>query len=305
MTKYLDPKVDVLFKKIFGENKELLISFLNSLLPLKEGQEIVSIEYLSPEQVPDTLLGKNSIVDVKCVDNTERTFIVEMQMDWTNMFRKRLLINGSKAVIRQLDKKKIEDKAKKFQELKPVYVLAVVDSTFSQGKDWYHHLQIVDLKNPDLVIDGLDYVLLELPKFTPETWSYAHKKLAVLWLRFLKEMGGYCEKLPDEFVDNELIYSAVKICEMSALTPAEWEAYDRAEDLARWQDSIKGLEDDAIEAKKLLVEKDKSLAESRKAMEEKDKSLAESKKAMAEKDKSLAEKDREIEELRKLLGSGK
>ena len=31
MTKYLDPKVDVLFKKIFGENKALLISFLNSL----------------------------------------------------------------------------------------------------------------------------------------------------------------------------------------------------------------------------------------------------------------------------------
>ena len=42
MTRYLDPKIDVLFKKIFGENKELLVSFLNLLLPLKEGQKIVS-----------------------------------------------------------------------------------------------------------------------------------------------------------------------------------------------------------------------------------------------------------------------
>jgi hypothetical protein len=73
----LDPKIDVLFKKkIFGENKEVLISFLNSLLPLKEGQEIESIEYLSPEQVPRTALGKNSIVDVKCTDNEGRAFIV-------------------------------------------------------------------------------------------------------------------------------------------------------------------------------------------------------------------------------------
>jgi hypothetical protein len=44
MTKYLDPKVDFLFKKIFGENKDLVISFLNSLLPLDEKQEIVEIE---------------------------------------------------------------------------------------------------------------------------------------------------------------------------------------------------------------------------------------------------------------------
>ena len=67
MTKYLDPKVDFLFKKIFGENKELVISFLNSLLPLEEEQEIIKIEYLSPEQVPNTVLGKNSIVDVRCI----------------------------------------------------------------------------------------------------------------------------------------------------------------------------------------------------------------------------------------------
>jgi predicted transposase/invertase (TIGR01784 family) len=185
MTKYLDPKIDVLFKKIFGENKELLISFLNSLLPLEDEQEIVTIEYLSPEQVPSTALGKNSIVDVKCIDNSGRMFLVEMQSEWSNIFRKRLLVNGSKAVIKQLDKKFQEDKTRKFQELKPVYVLAIVNGNFSKGKEWYHHLKIMDSKNPDVVIDGLDYVLLELPNFTPDVWTHAHKKLAILWLRFL------------------------------------------------------------------------------------------------------------------------
>jgi predicted transposase/invertase (TIGR01784 family) len=276
----LDPKIDVLFKKIFGENKELLISFLNSLLPLKEGQEIVSIEYLSPEQVPDTILGKNSIVDVKCIDNAQRSFIVEMQSEWSNVFRKRLLVNGSKAVIRQLNRKFSEDKARQFKELKPVYVLAIVNGTFSKGKDWYHHLQIMDTKNPDVVIDGLDYVLLELPNFTPETWTHAHKQLAVLWLRFLKEIEGYHDELPEELVSNELIHSAIKICEASALSYAEIDAYDSAEMEAIWQNSIKGLEDDVVEARK---------------------SLEESKKTLAEKDKSLAEKDREIEELKRQL----
>ena len=302
MVKYLDPKIDVLFKKIFGENKELLISFLNSLLPLKDEQEIVAIEYLSPEQVPDTILGKNSIVDVKCMDNAGRTFIVEMQSEWSNVFRKRLLINGSKAVVRQLDKQNQADRAKKFQELKPVYVLAVVNGKFSKGKDWYHHLQIVDIKNPDVVIDGLDYVLLELPNFTPDTWTLAHKQLAVLWLRFLKEIDGYYDKLPEELVSNELIHSAIKICEVSSFAQAELEAYDSAKIQAMWDDSIKGLEDEAIEARKSLAESKKELAESKNELIESKKELAESKKELAEKDNALAEKDKEIEELKRRLG---
>ena len=274
MAKYLDPKVDVLFKKIFGENKELVISFLNSLLPLKEGQEILTIEYLSPEQVPTTPLGKNSIVDVKCVDNFGRSFIVEMQSEWSNVFRKRLLVNGSKAVIRQLDKKSKKDKAVKFQELKPVYVLAIVNGTFSQGKDWYHHLKIMDSKNPDVVIDGLDFVLVELPNFTPDTWTYAHKQLAVLWLRFLKETESYGDKVPKELKSNKLIRSAIKMCKEAALTPEELTAYERAEEEVIWQNSIKGLEDDAIETRKLLAESNKKLAEKDKVLEEERKARA-------------------------------
>jgi predicted transposase/invertase (TIGR01784 family) len=268
MAKYLDPKVDFLFKKIFGENKELLISFLNSLLPLKEEQEIVAIEYLSPEQVPNTLLGKNSIVDVKCTDNFGRAFIVEMQSEWSNIFRKRLLLNGSKAVVRQMDRKYLEDRAVKFHTLKPVYVLAVVNSSFSNSKDWYHHLQIMDAKNPDVIIDGLDYVLLELPNFTPDRWTDAHKKLAILWLRFLKEIDGYYENLPEELVSNELINSAIKICEESALSPMEREAYEQSEDAVIWQNSIKGLEDEVVEVKKSLAESKKTIEEQKREIEE-------------------------------------
>lgn len=41
MAKYFNPKADLTFKKVFGEHKELLISFINALLPLQPDQEIV------------------------------------------------------------------------------------------------------------------------------------------------------------------------------------------------------------------------------------------------------------------------
>jgi predicted transposase/invertase (TIGR01784 family) len=288
MTNYLDPKNDLLFKKIFGEHKELLISFLNSLLPLGD-REIKEIEYLSPEQVPDTPLGKNSIVDVRCTDNTNRMFIVEMQMEWSNIFRKRLLVNGSKAVIKQIEKKKIDDRVKKFSELEPVYVLAVINGIFSEGIDWHHHLQIISPKNPDVVIEGLDYILLELPKFKPETWTLAEKKTAILWLRFRKEIEGYREKIPKDLESNKLISSDIEMCKESALSPEERDLYERYQDGVRWQASIKGLEDEVVESRNAIKEKDKTIEEKDKTIEEKDKTIEESKKTIEEKDKVIAE----------------
>jgi predicted transposase/invertase (TIGR01784 family) len=298
MAKYLDPKVDFLFKRIFGEDKELVISFLNSLLPLQEGMEILSIEYLSPEQVPNTPLGKNSIVDVRCIDNTGRAFIVEMQSEWSNIFRKRLLLNGSKAVVRQLDKKTREEKALNITELKPVYVLAIVNDNFSEGKNWYHHLQIIDSKNPDVVLDGLDFVLVELPNFTRESWTSAHKKLAVLWLRFLKEVDESQYNLPKKLTSNKLIRRALKLCEEAALTPEERELYERAKEQAIWQESIKAVEADAIASRKLLAESRKELAESKKALDEKDKALDEKDKALIAERQTREKLEAELEKLK-------
>ena len=58
MAKYLDPKADVTFKKVFGEHKNLVISLLNALLPLDDGKKVEAIEYLPPEMVPETPFGK-------------------------------------------------------------------------------------------------------------------------------------------------------------------------------------------------------------------------------------------------------
>ena len=116
MAKYLDPKADLTFKKVFGEHPDLVISLLNALLPFTTAKEyITSVQYLTPELVPENPLRKNSIVDVRCMDSRGRQFIVEMQMIWSPEFMQRVMFNSAKAYVRQLDRK--ED----FHLLEPVY----------------------------------------------------------------------------------------------------------------------------------------------------------------------------------------
>ena len=82
--KYLNPKADLTFKKVFGEHPDLVMSLLNALLPLDEGKQIEHVEYLTPEMVPENPGKKNSIVHVRCRETGGRHFIVEMQMNWNN-----------------------------------------------------------------------------------------------------------------------------------------------------------------------------------------------------------------------------
>ena len=54
--RYLAPKADLTFKRVFGEHPDLLISLLNALLPFKtKEEEIQSVEYLTPFHAPDNL----------------------------------------------------------------------------------------------------------------------------------------------------------------------------------------------------------------------------------------------------------
>ena len=67
--RYLNPKADLTFKKVFGEHPDLVISFLNALLPFEGAdEEITWVEYMNPELVPQNPLRKDSIVDVRCRD---------------------------------------------------------------------------------------------------------------------------------------------------------------------------------------------------------------------------------------------
>jgi predicted transposase/invertase (TIGR01784 family) len=219
--KYLNPKADLTFKKIFGEHEDLVMSLLNALLPLDEGKQIEHVEYLTPEMVPENPGKKNSVVDVRCRETGGRHFIVEMQMNWNNEFQQRVILNSAKAVVKQLGTS--ED----YSLLQPVYALNLInDVGFDAGPDeFYHDYAIVNVAHTDRIIRGLRFVYVELPKFKPRT--IAEKKMAVLWLRFLTEIGENTQTAPAELLENELTEKALAIVEKSAMDESQLYAYEK------------------------------------------------------------------------------
>lgn len=230
--RYLDPKADLTFKRVFGEHADLLKSLLNSLLPLDtDAQMIDTLEYLPSEQVPDNPMKKNSIVDVKCKDKTGRVFIVEMQMIWSEEFKQRVLFNASKAYVRQLDRS--ED----FKLLQPVYALALVNDIFEPDDELcIRNYSLVEMENTEKIIDGLHLTFVELPKFQPHT--ILEKKMAVLWLRYLTEINEKTQMVPEELLEHEETKKAIELVEQGAYTDAQMEWYDEFWDAVRVEKTL-------------------------------------------------------------------
>ena len=219
--KYLDPKADLTFKKVFGEHPDLVISLLNALLPFNTPEEeIMSVEYLPAELVPENPLRKNSIVDVRCRDARGRQFIVEMQMIWSPEFEQRVLFNAAKAYVRQLDG------GEDYRLLEPVYSLNLVNEIYEPGMpEYYHYYRLVHVEHTEKVIEGLHLVFVELPKFTPRT--YSEKKMQVLWLRYLTEINEETREAPAELLANPDIRKAITQIEESAFTKAQLYSYEK------------------------------------------------------------------------------
>ncbi len=252
--RYLDPKADLTFKKVFGEHEDLVISLLNALLPLRADEEVIEVEYLPAELVPDNPLRKNSIVDVRCVDAVGRQFIVEMQMVWSPEFLQRVLFNSAKAYVRQLDK------GFDYSLLKPVYSLNLVNDIFEpQLPEYYHYFKLVHEEHTEKVIDGLHLVFVELPKFTPHSMS--EKKMQVLWLRYLTEIKDGTEKIPQELLDNAETGKAISVLETSSYNDAQLASYDKFWDTISIEKTLynsgerKGKEEGLMEGEAIGMEK--------------------------------------------------
>ena len=222
MARYLDPKSDLVFKKIFGQHPKLLKDFLNAVLPLPENCLIESLTYLTTENVPESPFSKHSIVDVRCLDNHGRHFIVEMQLQWINDFVKRMLFNTAATYVKQLKKGEL------YQNLSPVYGLALIDDTFTAEQEWFHHYCMVNVNDKNKSLDDIQLVLIELPKLKPT--KIAEKRLAILWLRFLKEINEKTENVDPSLLEVDSIREALSLLEVTAYNSAELLAYDKSWD---------------------------------------------------------------------------
>lgn len=218
--KYLDPKADLTFKLVFGEHPDLVMSFLNALLPLQAEEEITEIEYLPWECPPEHPLRKYSVVDLCCKSNLGHQFNAEIQIFWTLEFMLWGRFTTSEVYVHQ------PDFTEKYILPQPVYSLILVNDIFEpEPEEYYHHYRIVHVEHSDRVIDGLQLVFVELPKFKPH--AYAEKKMQVLWLRYLTEIGEMTREVPAELLESPEIKKAMTVLEESAFSPEQLLGYEK------------------------------------------------------------------------------
>ena len=230
--RYLDPKADLTFKRVFGEHPDLVISLLNALLPFQtKEEEIQSVEYLTPFHAPDNLFFNENVVNVKCTNNNGSHFFVQIQTFWAPSFSLHVKPNSSKAYISKLGKRI----GMNYQE--PVFSLNLVREIVDADVDnYYHFYDIVQDDLTERIIDNFHLVFVELPKFTPHTMG--EKRMQVLWLRYLTEIDGYMETVPQELLDNPEINKAMEVVEESAYTPEQLLGYDKFWDIIRTENTL-------------------------------------------------------------------
>ena len=180
--KFLNPKNDVAFKKIFGteKNKDILIHFLNDMLVFREKKPITEVTFLKTVQDPEIASKKTSIVDILCQDDAGNSYVVEMQVAQSKGFEKRAQYYAAKAYIAQMDKGD-----QKYYNLKEVIFLAIADFIMFPDKESYKSDHVIldkDTYQNDL--KDFSFTFLELEKFTHdkdhlssmiEKWAYYFK----------------------------------------------------------------------------------------------------------------------------------
>ena len=87
--KYINLLTDFGFKRVFGSepNKQLLVDFLNTLLP--SHHRVTSLSYKNNENLGSTEVDRQAIFDIYCQGENGERFIVEIQKAKQNFFKDR------------------------------------------------------------------------------------------------------------------------------------------------------------------------------------------------------------------------
>ena len=175
--KILLPKVDVIFKLLFGDkrNSEILIDFLKSVLSISEDEyESITLEdtHLKRETIDDKL----GIVDVRLTTKNGKIVHIEMQILEQDDLPERVTYYNAKMLVTQL---KSGDK----YDFKKTISIVIADFEIVENSPKYHHtFQLNDKDTGVTFTDVIEINTLELKKI-PEQSDNTPK---YDWLQFLR-----------------------------------------------------------------------------------------------------------------------
>ena len=227
MARFIDPRVDWAFKRIFGseDTKECLITFLNGLF--EDELVIKDVTFAKTEKLGLRPDDRGVVFDVYCVTNEGKHIIVEMQKKEQEYFADRALYYTARAIVQQ-GIRGIWD-----YHLAPVYTVCFMDFVSDSPvlKKFRTDLVLTDLQTRQRVSDRMRIVYLQLPLFDKHTEAEC-MDIFDCWIYIVKNMNMF-EQMP--FSEKYPVFRKLaEIGDLRKLSREELELYD--EDIKNMRD---------------------------------------------------------------------
>ena len=174
----LDPKVDFVFKNIFGSpnHPEILISFLNATL--KPKKKIVSVDIKKTDIEKQYIEDKYSRLDVKATTSNDEIINIEIQLKNENNMIKRSLYYLSKMYEEQLNEK--ED----YSKLARTVCINILNFKYLKTDNFHTGYRFKEIESNEELTDIMEVHFIEIPKLKD---SSDEKDMLVAWTEFLKD----------------------------------------------------------------------------------------------------------------------
>ena len=215
--KYISLLTDFGFKRVFGTepNKDLLIDFLNTLLPAHH--QIQDLSFKNNENLGNTLIDRKAIFDIYCQAENGERLIVEIQKAKQNFFKDRSVYYATFPIQEQALKGEWDF------ELSPVYTIGILDFVFDDHKHDETIVHIVELKDQhcNVFYEKLKFIYIELPKFTKsvhELESHRDK-----WLFLLKHLAELTDR--PNLLQDSIFSQLFDVAEIANFSRVDQDSY--------------------------------------------------------------------------------
>jgi predicted transposase/invertase (TIGR01784 family) len=215
----LNPKVDFAFKKLFGseENKDILISFINSIL--SDEEQVKDIELRNPYNLANYKKDKMSILDIKAVDEKGIWYDIEMQLSDQVFYEKRAFYYWAKVYSDQLEGGYDYDKLRK------TISINILDFNYLDEKDFHNVYKVYNKDSKKELSSVFEMHFIELNKFKKDFKDV--KTTLDRWVAFLNRAYELeKDRVPEELAIDEAVKKAVEKLDIMYLDKEERVLYE-------------------------------------------------------------------------------
>ncbi|MBN2533531.1 MAG: PD-(D/E)XK nuclease family transposase [Spirochaetales bacterium] len=240
---YVKPTSDIFFRYLFGseKNKKLLLSFINSVMEDVNFPILSSLEIKNPFNLKTITFEKESILDIKALDESGRQYDIEVQSTGDESFKARSLYYWAKLYASQLGENEF------YKTLKPTICINILDFNLLANIPGPHNcFMLHEIKNPEFVLtDHLMIHFLELPKLDITLYNTKIQR----WLVYLKSEGKEEDIMTILIREDKEIEEAHKICKKFTRDEEMLELYEARQKFKRDFNSIMAAKIEEAEKK--------------------------------------------------------